>query len=127
MHFVSTSPVFLSHRDSVKAKFARFDYLDMPRTRIGHDVWLGHSVHVRSGVEIGHGAVIAMGSVVTKDVPPYTIVGGNPARVLRMRFSEKIISGLLATEWWNLPEVELTRWAVWFDDPEKFLNEWELK
>jgi acetyltransferase-like isoleucine patch superfamily enzyme len=127
MHFVSTSPVFLSHRDSVKAKFAKFDYFNMPRTRIGNDVWLGHSVCVRSGVEIGHGAVVAMGSVVTKDVPPYAVVGGNPARVLRMRFSDDVIAGLLATQWWNLPDKELIRWGVWFDDPEKFLNEWKQK
>ena len=93
MHFVSTSPVFLSHRDSVKAKFSRFDYLDLPRTRIGSDVWIGHGAHVRAGVEIGHGAVVGMGSVVTKDVPPYSVVGGNPARVLRMRLSEENING----------------------------------
>jgi len=124
VHFVSTSPVFLSHRDSVKAKFSKFKYLDLPRTMIGNDVWLGHSARVRAGVEIGHGAVVAMGSVVTKDVPPYSVVGGNPARVLRMRFSEEIIEGLLATEWWSLSGDELGRWATWFDDPEKFLQKW---
>jgi len=127
MHFVSTSPVFLSHRDSVKTKFSKFDYLDLPRTRIGNDVWLGHSVRVRAGVNIGHGAVVAMGSVVTKDVAPYSVVGGNPARVLRMRFSEEVIEALLATEWWNLPDEELGRWAKYFDDPEKFLKEWAQK
>lgn len=124
MHFVSTSPVFLSHRDSVKAKFSKFDYVHLPRTRIGNDVWLGHSVRIRAGVEIDHGAVVAMGSVVTKDVHPYSVVGGNPARVLRMRFSEEVIDGLLATEWWTLSDEELGRWATWFDNPEKFLQNW---
>ncbi len=127
MHFVSTSPVFLSHRDSVKAKFSNFDYLDLPRTHIGNDVWVGHSARICAGVNIGHGAVVAMGSVVTKDVPPYSIVGGNPARVLRMRFSDDIINKLLATSWWDLPDNELAHWAALFDDPEKFLHAWERK
>tara|TARA_Y100001951_G_scaffold103761_1_gene113389 strand:+ start:421 stop:804 length:384 start_codon:yes stop_codon:yes gene_type:complete len=127
MHFVSTSPVFLSHRDSVKSKFSKFEYLDLPRTRIGNDVWLGHSARVRSGVEIGHGAVVAMGSVVTRDVPPYAIVGGNPARVLRWRFSEEIIDRLLASKWWDLSDEELRESAVLFDDPEKFLSAREQK
>lgn len=127
MHFVSTSPVFLSHRDSVKVKFSKFDYLDLPRTRIGSDVWLGYGVRVRSGVEIGHGAVVAMGSVVTKDIAPYSVVGGNPAKVLRMRFSEDIIAALLETRWWNLSDEELRCWAVLFDNPQKFLNEWDQK
>lgn len=127
MHFVSTSPVFLSHRDSVKEKFSRFEYLDLPRTWIGNDVWLGYGCRVRAGVKIGHGAVVAMGSVVTKDVPPYSVVGGNPAQVLRTRFSEEVIEKLLSTEWWHLSDEELGRWAIWFDDPQEFLNEWAKK
>jgi acetyltransferase-like isoleucine patch superfamily enzyme len=127
MHFVSTSPVFLSHRDSVKAKFSKFDYVNLPRTRIGNDVWIGQSARIRSGVEIGHGAVVAMGSVVTKNVPPYSIVGGNPARVLRMRFSSDIIEQLLATEWWTLSDEQLDHWATWFDHPETFLQKWKQK
>lgn len=125
MHFVSTSPVFLSHRDSVKAKFSKFEYLDLPRTSIGNDVWIGHSAFVRAGVNIGHGAVVAMGSVVTKDVPPYTIVGGNPARILRLRFSEDICDRLLLTQWWDFPDEDLCKWAGLFDSPEMFLNAWE--
>ena len=127
MHFVSTSPVFLSHRDSVKTKFSKFDYLDVPRTHIGSDVWIGHSACIRAGVNIGHGAVVAMGGVVTKDVPPYSIVGGNPARVLRMRFSADIVDRLLASAWWELPDDELGSWAASFNDPEKFLSEWERR
>ena len=57
MHFVSTSPVFLSHKDSVKAKFARHDFLDFPRTRIGADVWIGQGAKIRAGVSVGTGAV----------------------------------------------------------------------
>lgn len=127
MHFVSTSPVFLSHRDSVKTKLARFDYLELPRTRIGHDVWIGQGAHIRAGISIGHGAVIAMGSVVTKDVPAYAVVGGNPARIIRARFEGDIPKRLLSTAWWELPDDELRHWAQWFDSPDRFLEEWAKK
>ena len=71
---------------------------------IGHDVWIGANSIIISGVTIGTGAVIAAGTVVTKDVPPYAIVAGNPARVLRYRFKEMgQIEELLASEWWTKP------------------------
>lgn len=68
---------------------------------VGNDVWVGWSAVVMSGVTVGDGAVIAARSVVTKDVPPYAIVAGNPARVVRYRFDEKIIADLLAIRWWD--------------------------
>lgn len=71
---------------------------------IGHDVWLGSGCIILSGVSIGHGAVVAAHAVVTKNVPPYAIVGGNPARVIRFRFSEDEIAALLHTAWWDLPK-----------------------
>ena len=74
---------------------------------IGHDVWIGHSAVVLPGVEIGTGAVIGAGAVVTKDVPPYAIVGGTPAKVLRHRFEPDTIERLLASEWWNLSAEQL--------------------
>lgn len=70
---------------------------------VGHDVWLGSQCMVLSGIRIGTGAVVAARAVVTRDVPPYAIVGGNPARVLRLRFDEKTIAALLASRWWALP------------------------
>lgn len=70
---------------------------------IGHDVWLGSQAMILSGVTIGTGAVVAARAVVTRDVPPYAIVGGNPARVLRLRFDEADIAALLASRWWELP------------------------
>ena len=127
MHFVSTSPVFLSHRDSVKTKLARFDYLNLPRTRIGHDVWIGYGARMRAGETIGHGAVVAMGSVVTRDVPHYSVVGGNPADIIRPRFDKNIARKLLETSWWDLPDDELGHWAPYFNDPERFLDEWTRK
>ena len=74
---------------------------------IGNDVWTGHNVNVMAGINVGDGAVIAAGSVVTRDVPPYAIVAGTPAKILRYRFSEAIIERLLAVRWWDfeLPQL----------------------
>lgn len=121
LHFVSTSPVFLSHRDSVKAKFARHDYQHLPRTSIGHDVWIGFGARIGAGVTIGHGAVVGMGAVVVKDVADYTIVAGNPARVIRRRFDDRIIAALLKSNWWAYDDDELRAAAHNFDTPERFL------
>ena len=74
---------------------------------IGHDVWLGSQCMILSGVTIGHGAAVAARAVVTRDVPPYAIVAGNPARVVRLRFDEATIAALLATRWWNLPKPQI--------------------
>jgi virginiamycin A acetyltransferase len=68
---------------------------------IGNDVWIGRRVIILSGVKIGDGAVIAAGSVVTKDIPPYAIAGGNPAKTIRKRFNEDIIKALLIIKWWD--------------------------
>lgn len=68
---------------------------------IGHDVWLGHGAIVLPGRKTGTGSVIAAGAIVTKDVPPYTIVAGNPARPVRRRFSETVEDGLMELAWWN--------------------------
>lgn len=122
VNFVSTSPVFLSHRDSVKAKFARHDFLPMVRTSIGNDVWIGEGAYIKAGVSIGHGAVVGMGSVVTKDVEPYAIVAGNPAKVIRMRFDQRIIEALLQMAWWDLPESELAKISEYFDRPTELLT-----
>ena len=65
---------------------------------VGDDVWIGYRSTILSGVEIGQGAIIAAGSVVTKNVPPYAVVGGNPARVIKFRFSERIISKLMSLD-----------------------------
>ncbi len=71
---------------------------------IGNDVWIGFEALILSGVTVGDGAIIGTRAVVTKDVPPYTIVGGIPAKVIRKRFSENVISELLKLQWWNWPE-----------------------
>jgi virginiamycin A acetyltransferase len=80
-------------------------------TVVGHDVWLGYSALVLPGVTISHGAVVAAASVVTRDVPPYAIVGGNPARVLRQRFDDDDVERLLRAAWWDWPIALVTEHA----------------
>lgn len=72
------------------------------KTKIGADVWIGNNAQINAGVSIGHGSVIGAGAVVTKDVPPYAIVGGVPAKLIRYRFPEKIREKLLQLKWWEL-------------------------
>lgn len=72
-------------------------------TKVGNDVWIGHEALIMPGVSIGDGAIIASRSVVTKDVPPYTIVGGNPAKIIRRRFDDNTIAQLLEIKWWDWP------------------------
>ena len=75
---------------------------------IGNDVWIGNSVTIMSGVTIGDGAIIGTNALVTKDVEPYTIVGGNPAKLIRKRFDEETIEFLLNLAWWNWPVEKIT-------------------
>jgi virginiamycin A acetyltransferase len=76
---------------------------------IGNDVWIGYKAVIMAGVKIGDGAIIGAYSVVTKDVEPYAIVGGNPAREIRKRFPEEVIRELLEIQWWNWDKEKLTR------------------
>lgn len=76
---------------------------------VGNDVWIGYEAVIMAGVHIGDGAVIAARAVVTKDVPPYTIVGGTPAREIRKRFDEETIARLLELQWWDWPTEKIRR------------------
>jgi hypothetical protein len=93
------------------------------RIEIGNDVWSGHNVTVLGGVTVGDGAILAAGAVVSRDVPPYALVGGVPAKVIRYRFPEKIIERLLAVRWWDFPFIRLSGLA--FDDIERCLDQLE--
>lgn len=121
MHFVSTSPVFLSHRDSVRTKLAHHDYLPVISTSIGADVWIGDGAYIKAGVSIGHGAVIGMAAVVTRDVPPYAIVGGNPARLIKYRFQDALCARLLESRWWDLSDAQLAELGHLIIDPNAFV------
>lgn len=78
-------------------------------TVIGHDVWIGHAATIMPGVRVGNGAIIAAQSVVTRDVPDYAIVGGNPAQLIRRRFDEASIARLNALAWWHWDADKITR------------------
>jgi virginiamycin A acetyltransferase len=80
---------------------------------IGSDVWIGYGSIILSGVTIGNGAVIGTGSVVTKDIPSYAVAAGNPARVIRSRFSPKVVQEMLDLKWWELPWNELRKKIPW--------------
>lgn len=90
---------------------------------VGHDVWIGHGAYIRPGTTIGNGAIIGGHAVVTRDVPPYAIVAGNPARVRRMRFPDPIIERLQALQWWQYPIWDLK--GIKFDKIERAINEVE--
>ena len=86
------------------------DYNDCEkRTAIGNDVWIAANAVIKQGVTIGTGAVVGAGAVVTKDVPPYAIVGGVPAKLIRYRFGEQDVNMLLESKWWELPPKEAVK------------------
>lgn len=90
-------------------------------TRVGNDCLLGWGALVLSGVTVGHGAILGAGAVVARDVPPYAVVAGNPARVVRMRFDERTVERLLAVRWWDWDDDTIRERVDLFDDIERFL------
>lgn len=104
--FVSVHPAFYSGKGRLGRAFADREYFEeFQRTYIGNDVWIGSNVIIKGGVKIGDGAIIASGAVVTKDVMAYSIVGGIPAKTIKMRFEEEQISILLKRKWWDEDEI----------------------
>ena len=103
--YATTSPMFFSLKKQTGITFAKeqlFDEMRAPIT-IGNDCWIGQRAFFVGGLSIGDGAVVLAGAVVTKDVPPYAIVGGVPAKVLKYRYDEETIKFLLEKKWWNMP------------------------
>ena len=105
----STSPFSILGRGWERVTPQLHDLPYKGDTVVGNDVWLGYEALVLPGVRIGDGAVVAAGSVVTSEVPPYAVVGGNPARVIRQRFPDATIAALLHIAWWNWDIAKITR------------------
>lgn len=105
MEWVSSFPFYYTGDEYTKDAVDGFQ--NVGNTEVGHDVWIGAEAMIMPGIKIGHGALIGARSVVTKDVDPYTIVAGNPAKPIRKRFTENEINHLLEMEWWNWSENQL--------------------
>lgn len=129
--FLSTNPFqfdrrYFAHvgRDMAPEYFAklppRLQSRALPPVVIGHDVWIGSGVTIFRNVKVGDGSVIAAGAVVTTDVPPYAIVGGIPARIIRYRFDPETISALQTLRWWEYSPVELS--GIQFDNIDKAIE-----
>lgn len=122
MTYVTTSSVFCRGGNNSLKKLGNLPQTEQPDTKIGNDVWIGEKCYIKAGVEIGDGAVIGAHSVVTRNVEPYSIVAGAPARELRKRFSEEVIEKLLALKWWDWDDEKLQRYADLFDDPQRLIE-----
>lgn len=126
--FISSSPVFYSTDNCCGKSFVNKNLFNEEKTidgydcKIGNDVWIGSDVIIIGGVSIGNGAIIGAGAVVTKDVPPYSIVGGIPAKVIRYRYTEEEIKKLEAIKWWDKSEKWLEENALLFSNEKEFLT-----
>lgn len=133
---VSTHPAFFSTARQngttfvKKSKFKELRYSDEENKYavvIGNDVWIGYGAKILAGVKIGDGAIVAAGAVVTKNVEPYSIVGGVPARVIAKRFEDDDINFLLAIRWWDKPLEWIEKNAECFSDIKEFRSHIEGK
>lgn len=128
LNMVSISPCFYRKKHTLKTFVDEnyFDDLNCDENGysvvIGNDVWIGQGVSIKSGVTIGDGAVIGAGSVVTKDVEPYAVVGGVPAKLIRYRFSEKQIQELMQIKWWEKDYKWFEENGNLFNDIDKFIE-----
>lgn len=121
--FVSTHPVFFSTLEQAQVSFVDKSYFEeYENIVIGNDVWLGANVVVVDGVSISDGVIVAAGSVVTKDVPPYAVVGGVPAKIIKYRFDEDEIKQLLKIKWWDMNIEYLRKNVEKFHDIKLFLK-----
>jgi acetyltransferase-like isoleucine patch superfamily enzyme len=123
LNWISTSPAFYLGGEHIPKKYAKFTYKEIKHTIIENDVWIGEGVFIKAGVNIESGAVIGSGSVVTKSVGAYEIWAGNPAKMIRKRFSENIIDELMKVKWWDFSEEDIDKYSKYFNSPENFIKE----
>ena len=134
-HFVSTHPIFFSLRKQVgftfvkEQRFKEFADPIVPNTNfsiaIGNDVWIGANVGILDGVSIGDGAIIAANALVNKDIEPYTIYGGVPAKPIKKRFEQQDIDFLMQLKWWNQPKDWIEKSSEYFNDIAVFRKKYE--
>lgn len=105
---------------------AFFDWRRAHPVTIGHDVWIGHGATIMPGVTIGNGAVIGSGAVVTKDVPPYCIVAGVPAKPIRERFPQETAARIERIAWWDWTREQLEERFADFNDVERFIANYDV-
>lgn len=118
LSYISTSSLFTAKKNGTGRKWANgMTFDEYEEIYIGNDVWIGSSVKVMPGVHIGNGAVVGAGAIVTKNVPPYAIVAGVPAKIIRYRFSDEIIRQLENSKWWILPDAILKENIHLFQEP----------
>ncbi|MFD2229738.1 CatB-related O-acetyltransferase [Alkalimarinus sediminis] len=122
MEWLGMSPVFYKGRDSIKKKFTEYELPLLERVEIGSDVWIGRNAIVLPGVRIGDGAVVGAGAVVTKAVPPYGVVVGNPAKLIKYRFEATTIEFLIESKWWELDDDDIERFAAMCREPEQVID-----
>lgn len=121
LEYISTSPIFYSsYRNWLKK--STFNEADIKQVSIDEDVLISANVVIVNGVKIGRGVVIGAGAVVTKDVPPYAIVGGVPAKVIRYRFPKAIIEKIEQSKWWENDDKTLKSAAQYAHNPELFIS-----
>lgn len=121
IEWVSSSPVFHFGKNTMHKNFSLHEFNPYKNTKIGNDVWIGSNCLVKSGVTISDGAIIGMGSIVTKNIGPYEIWGGNPAKLIRKRFGDEKIKKLLDIRWWDFNEEKIMDNAKYFNDIDQFL------
>ena len=122
INWVSTASVFHKEKNILKKNFSNFEYKIFQETYIGNDVWIGEGCKIKSGVRIEDGAIIGMGAVLTKDVGPYEIWAGNPAKLIRKRFDDEVIQKLRKNEWWTWEDTMIEKYAKYFNEPKLFIG-----
>lgn len=120
---ISTHPAFFLKNTPLLKTYTDKDLFNPSKTTvIGNDVWIGENVVIIDGITIGTGSIIAAGAVVTKNIEPYSIVGGVPAKLIRFRFEKDLVHKLLNSKWWELNETEFMNNISTFNSSAKFLN-----